>query len=175
MSTGLIGKDRELENSLRAAVIKAYGSLDEPSFSFVEKTAKRRPYDPLVSDLKALGFEIEETTDINEDVSFCYVLRARGSQWSLQLSMIGPFAVFFRLERHGEPIAEITEVTGDLIDLEKDAVVVFRQSGVLVLGESILRRRIPLSMFYTEKQDVRFYQALFSDVEILPWPERSPL
>ena len=80
-----------------------YGSLEQPNFHFVLKEMDKRPFESLIDRLGE-RFEIDENTDPNDDVSLSYELRRAGQEWSLQLSLIGPYAVLWR------PIAQSSEV-----------------------------------------------------------------
>lgn len=167
---GLRADAAGVDKLIRRAVVSAYGSLDSPNYSFVQKVAQQQPYSDLVKSLKAMGFEIYETTDTNEDVSFCYVLTS-SLRWALQLSMVGRFAVFFRLDECGRPATDLTEEESNVTEEEANVLRLLKDDGVLVLGHSILSRRFPISLFNTEKNDACIYHALFSDVEVLPWPD----
>jgi hypothetical protein len=46
---------------------------------------------------------------------------------------------------------------------------------VPILTSEVLKTRIPLKLFYTEPENVCIYQALFSDVDLLPWESRKIL
>ena len=60
----------------------------------------QRPYARLVQEV-ANHFRVMEIMDANEDVSFQYELTHGDDGWVLELSAVGPYAVFSRYEEQG--------------------------------------------------------------------------
>lgn len=150
------------------AIVLCYGSLEQPDFSFAEKAMAAGAWDSLVHELRE-RITIDEITDLNNDVSRTFQVRIDGRHVAtLQLSFVGPYAVYFRHE--GWPWKEIfvdrTENARN--DVEAFVVDTCEKHGVSLLGLDILRTPATLKLFDTESDRVRIYQALFSDVEFVP-------
>ncbi|MGY2134865.1 hypothetical protein ACW9KT_21725 [Hymenobacter sp. HD11105] len=84
-----------LLQSINSAILASYGSYTQPNYSFVSKVFQRQPYQPILQEL-SVRFTVEDTTDINYDVSFVYTLRHE-EVYGLHLSMVGRFFILFRL------------------------------------------------------------------------------
>jgi hypothetical protein len=153
-------------NDIVARCREKYGSLSSPDFSFVEQFAERNPYSHLMGLLvKFVG--VSDDTDTNDDVSFSYLLQKDEQQWSLQLSMVGPYGLLIRV---AEPAGEVLiPAGGDLNDVERRIVELLRSEGIQLLDRRILEEPIALRLYNAEPEETRLYQALFADVSQLPW------
>lgn len=155
--SGIEGRD------LLDAVKARYGSLDAPNHSFVERVVQDHPYARLVEALSSVA-EIEETTDVNDDVSFRYVLRQAGRSWALNLSMVGPFGLLLRLTSVPEVVTD-QAADGD----ERTILRLLKEAGISLLSRAALETRIPFRRLAEETDDATIYQALISDEPFLPW------
>lgn len=151
----------EDSNEIMASLLDKYGSLERPTFFFVESALAKRPYDDIVQKLSKY-FNIEETTDPNEDVSFVFALSQGVDSWLLQLSMIGPYAII--LGDHDV----VTTDGDDRSEFEEKILEVLLNNDIKVLSSAYLQQYISLNLFNTDVGNVRIYQALFSDVDALP-------
>jgi len=77
---------------LTREILREYES-DKLNFSFFERAKKQNVYVNVKARLQALG-DLSESTDINEDVSYFYTLTIDNREWVIQLSMVGPYALF---------------------------------------------------------------------------------
>ena len=150
--------------TLSQAVLERYKSLEQPDFSFVSKISNSRPYEPLIKELREV-FDIEETTDINEDVSFSYMLSNSNNKWVIELSMVGLYAVVLRILEGGS----IQLVASSICEFERKIIYLLDKYKFRVLQRRELEQPISLKLCNTEPGDVFMYQALFSDTDILPW------
>lgn len=155
---------------IRDSIQRKYGALEDPSFSLVSKALSGRPYDPLVGKLRAL-FEVEETTDANDDVSFCYQLTKQDKRWGLELSMVGPYAVILRLLA---PWRAKVVTPENAVAEEQKICVLLAEAGFKILERNILEIPIQLNLQNTNKGNVCLYQAPFTDIDILPWGRLKP-
>lgn len=154
---------------LSQMILGAYKSLDKPDFSFVRKSVSSRPYEGLVKSI-AQRFEVEEITDSNDDVSFRYFLSRFNRRWVMELSMLGRYAAVFEVPEYG--IAKV--VSPNSSDREEQEILsLLREGQFVVLDKKVLEAPFPLRLFNTEYQNSCIYQALFSDVDILPWRDNS--
>lgn len=152
-------------DALKEVILNKYGSYEEPDFRFVEYAIKNNPYQNLIESLSR-HFKTIDQTDINTDVAFFYLLDNRRKQWVLGLSMLGSYAVLLRLTNKNPKVVS----NGTKID--DDEVIILRnleEQSVSILSQSILESPIKLRLFDTLPENVRLYQALFTDADILPW------
>jgi len=145
-----------------------YGSLDEPNFSFRKQQGNTRPYDELVAAIiEELGLAADEYTDLNDDSCFGYTLSGDDGSWILELSMVGPFAAFSRVHENGRQILATDD--RDLTAPERRIVDLLTGHKLRIMRREELEQPIDLRLFNTDSENVRIYQALFSDTDILPW------
>ena len=146
----------------------AYGSLDKPNFSFRKQQYDARPYDELITSvIRELGVTAEEYTDINDDSCFGYTLSGDGGTWILELSMVGPFVVFSRFTENGRRILSADD--RDLTPGEQGIMDLLAGSKLRLMRRKELEQPVDLQLFNTVPENVRLYQVLFSDIDILPW------
>lgn len=144
---------------------RKYKSFEEPEFGFVSKALSSQPYAPLVSRLREL-FKVDETTEPNDDVSFGYVLSRDGKQWGLELSMVERYAVVFRISS----ISGVEFVlSGSSVPEEHTLRELLLAHHFIILDQQTLEQPCPLKMHNTDPENMCIYQALFSDVDVLPW------
>ncbi|MCA1676041.1 MAG: hypothetical protein LC799_28995 [Actinobacteria bacterium] len=144
-----------------------YGSLEEPTYFKINEVMDQRPYARLVQELTNF-FQVEEITDVNEDVSFQYELILGDDRWMLELSAVGPYAVFSRYEAKGRRFL-ITLESDDLEPPERQVADLLRRHGLRVMGRLDLDVPVRMNLFVTELEKVCLYHALFSDNDSLPW------
>jgi hypothetical protein len=144
---------------IRKSVETAYGSLADPNYGFVAKVESRSPYRDLMEKL-GLKIEFTETTDINDDVAFCYSGVSRcGEGVDIRLSMVGRYG--YVCGEDGKPLIGSEE------PWLKEIFEILEQEQVDVLSQAILEEGIPLALWTGEEANV--FNALFSSVECLPW------
>lgn len=146
----------------------AYGSMDQPNFSFRKQQEDARPYDGLIAEIiEELGLAADEYTDLNDDSCFGYTLSGGDCAWILELSMVGPFAAFSRVCGNGRRV--LTADDRDLTVPERKIVDLLGGRKLRIMRREELERHIELRLFNADPENVRIYQALFSDTDILPW------
>ncbi|MEW8288135.1 MAG: hypothetical protein AB2697_19310, partial [Candidatus Thiodiazotropha endolucinida] len=94
----MVTKDIQILTEL---IAHKYKSLDEPDYSFVNKAIASKPYSSLIRVFKSI-YVIEDITDINDDVSFRYLLSNSNNKWIIELSMLGLYAVLLRAQNSGK-------------------------------------------------------------------------
>jgi hypothetical protein len=156
-------------DDVQRQIERTYESLSNPQYFSITRRLEERPYEELMG-FVGDKFELVETTDENDEVAFTYALRREGRQWALEISAVGPYAVFARTD----PVSQLWEeiLTPSASDLSRDEhwlISKVSTSGLRFLGRQELEVPIPLQLVGTDPQYVRVYQALFTDSEILPW------
>lgn len=137
----------------------AYGSLDAPNWRFVEREYRKNPYSTVVERLRNASFNVEETTDINYDVSCVFSLNNREGDWSLHLSLVGRYAVLLSIDRE-----KGVKFAGDGDQGELNQIIADSETSLLT--QEIVSKRIPFGEFGNEKL---IYSLLFTDLDELPW------
>jgi hypothetical protein len=155
-------------NKILSYIINRYKSMDEPNFSFVQYEFEKKPYKTII-DILSENYEITETTDLNDDVSFGYLLSKDLQQWFLQISMVGPFVALFNLNKCGKVLRILTNDNKDIGGNDTDIISVLLNKDLTLLDKKILEYPVPLKLFNTDVENVKVYQALFTDVDVLPW------
>lgn len=146
----------------------AYKSFDQPDFSFVKRVFNARPYEPLIRKMRDYA-AIEECTHNEDDVCFSYFLKGRASLWKLDLSLVGPFAIFVRLRSRIGCEDFLYPEKGDLTDFEVKIVSMLKSQKIRLLTSDELSIEVPIGLYSSSKHKPRLYHALFSDTERLPW------
>jgi len=159
-------------DSLLAAIRRAYGSLSDPDYSFVSSPPSER-YQQIVARLRR-SFHVVETTDFNDDVSLRYLIEAGKRQWSLALSLVGPYAVLLRLQDPETPEL-VSEGDPPTDSAERALLAELREAGVSLLDSRLLEE--PIAMQLPDADDdepVLIYHAVVGDDPLLPW-RSSPI
>ncbi len=147
-------------------ITRTYGSLDRPDFGLVAERLDQQPYRDLMESV-AGQFEVEETTDPNDDHAFVYALSRDGRDWSLALSVVGPYAVLARTSDAWDEI--LTPTTPDLDEYERWLMYQLTRAGLRPLRREDLERPVGLALYNTGPGEVRVYHALVTDTPGLPW------
>lgn len=156
---------------LTAQVLSTYGDPSRPNYFFVARAVERDMYRPL---LRAVSqrFHVRETTDLNLDVGRVLTLTHAESSdryWVLHLSFVGPYAAVLT----GSDAAlggalRVVDAPGD-DPAERQLFGMLESAGIAALGRDALETRVPLRLGSPFGDEVRLFQALFSDNDILPW------
>ncbi len=148
---------------------KAYGSLEQPDYSFVEKKFKSNPYRGLVHNLSEY-FAVDDVSSKMDDVCFRYVLRGRDSLWGLDLSLVGPFALFMRLSPAPSKLDVLTYDNPNLNAREKKVMDVLRSKKIILVDGEQLEKEISFHLLdQGGSSAAKLYQTLFSDSFTIPW------
>ncbi|KYF97203.1 hypothetical protein BE20_39475 [Sorangium cellulosum] len=156
-------------SQLFQAIMAKYRSLENPDFRWVVEEYERKPYRELERRLVS-RFSIEDITDLNNDVSCVFAISPEGSEarWTLKLSLVGPYAVLLReTGARGWDVYVQGEADARSED-ERWILEACRQHAIEVLRLDVLKTPIGLRLFDTDPENVRLYQALFSDNDYLP-------
>jgi hypothetical protein len=162
------GPESPLNNEFLSRIKEMYGTFDEPNFSFVMEAIRSRPYEDVISEVvTTLGLAFEEYNDPNDDASFQYQLSRGSESWAVELSMLGPFAVVARIGDGWDRI--LVKNDPNFSKVEHQILAILHSHGLQPLSKEELEQPVPLSLFNTDPDNVCVYQALFSDIDVLPW------
>ncbi len=160
--------DSFTRENLETILLEAYGSFEMPNFSFVERRAKRKPYEKLLQTLSKM-FDVTDQTDFNYAVCLSLLISLDEKSWVLDLSLVGPFAVFLRVEdRKGAHACKLLNEENFTAEESKLSVEI-EKAGLLLMKKTDLEMPVAMPMSLAVPEDVAVYHALFSDVYALPW------
>ena len=159
----------ESHEQILRQIEQTYTSLADPKYFTISDAMSRQPYESLM-DTVGGQFDVVDTTDDNDDVSFIYGLSHDTREWALGLSVVGPYAVFARTDPGNQLWTEIlTPSTPDLDEYERWLVNALHRQGLQLLGQKELEEPVGLAIAGMEPSHIRTYQALFTAADILPW------
>jgi hypothetical protein len=165
--------DDGLLSEVRAAILSTYGSLDNPDFHRLRPSLDAPPFAELAADLRR-NFTLDDDTDPNTDVARVLILRQGPRSWSISLSLVGPYACILRITRqHRAMTSELVQQPG-AAPAEAELFEALSAHGFRMLPRAVLEAPVPLRLWATDPENVRVYQALFSDTDILPWHTFEP-
>ena len=142
---------------------KQYLDLVSPNYDFVTKLYNNCPYEDVLNEI-AKSFKVKDDTDLNYDVSFVYYLSRDRTSYLLRLSMIGKYATLVGRD------SELISTSKSHDDLEIGLIFsILHKYNIMVLDSSILLRPIKMKLFATSDENVRIYQALFEDTDVIPF------
>jgi hypothetical protein len=144
---------------IREALVEKYGDLASPRFDFVQKDYDRSPYKHLIIRLAEAGYDVEETTDLNDDVCVSLVVQRDGCVRSVQLSLIARYAVILEVTADNQVQFAQSAIDHELSDL-------LEEEKVQVLAEDVLSEAIEFGGDFRP-----LYALVFSDVDVVPWQE----
>lgn len=150
--------------SIRSAILDAYGTIDRPDFHFVGREASNGRYDHLVGALSQ-RFEIEDLTDPNSDVGRLVRLQRGPAEWFLWLSYVGPYAALLKPVSGTRQDVRPSPSTSE----ERQIFDECWANGLVLLDRETLATPVQLALQNTAPERVNVFNALFSDVDIPPW------
>ena len=156
-------------DDLHQRMARAYGSLDEPYFGTIQAAYETRPYAEVERALRE-HFEVTEDTDFNTDVSVVLIAQGASGRWILYLSLIGPYAAVNR--GHEGPWCEVVVPPG-VPGEEADVFAILAAANIAVLPRDVLEMPTELRRDLTDPTSANLFQALFVDLDVLPWSTRA--
>lgn len=143
------------------SITKTYGSLLEPDYRCAS-TPDRQLIPKFLMVIAEHCF-VHDVTDANEDVCTAFRIWHSSSFYLLQISNIGRYA-FFMKDQTDHVYSSANLPSESNIRGLYDALT---DMGLVFLSKEVLSNRIEMKLFYAD--DARLYNALFADVECLPW------
>jgi hypothetical protein len=148
----------------------SYKSISDPDFSFI----RREPPSDVTEMLNSLaekGFVVKAYTDAGTDVSFVYGLERETKAWRLRISMLGKFAVLFRLNRKIR--VELITDSSAPNQYEQQIIKAIKDKRHALLPQTILKCPAPMTRLRNIENSDRFtityWHTLFSDQRGLPF------
>jgi len=158
------GRAYELLESLMAA----YGSLEEPNYSFMEKRYKALLRHPFLTDVMSRYF-VKNDTDLNDHASLHLRVLHKDGSTMVCLSFVDNWAMLFRLEVLNPIYAEVIEPSSSRASpADRELIQLLAQHGFKLITRSEAARPIEMNLFNTDKTEARFYHAIIADDGIVP-------
>lgn len=144
---------------LLRSISTAYGDLENPSYSFIDKVLRKAPYRELTK-LLSDNFVLEDMTDLDEDVAFRLLLATEnGRSFMVELSFIGPYFVVFEVsDRMVHFPTDALSIDPEISQLHSILV----RFGLTPVSAEILGLPIPMRSLDIDRNTGTFYDALFS-------------
>jgi hypothetical protein len=157
-------RSRELVESLRAA----YGNLERPNHSFMEKRYGALLHHPFITDAMSRYF-VKNETDLNDHASFhLRVLHDNGSMM-VCLSFVDNWAMLFRLEEVNPIYAEVIEPSSSrVLSAEREMMRLLEQHGFTLVTRREAAAPVEMNLFHTDRTESRVYHAIIADDGIVP-------
>lgn len=153
-----------LVDKLLGLINQKYGSLANPSYWFIHGPESYQIYEPVLEKLSRL-FIVVDITEPNLDVAVAYKLTGSTGEWLLEISLLGPYAVFIRWNTGDLPLTRQTVTSSE----EKIIVEILDSFEIILLARCVLEIPIDLALTNAEPGHVYLYQALIGDATVLPW------
>jgi len=122
------------KNDIDAAILKSYGSFENPNLDFLDKAFMSQPYQRLIEELGKV-YSITDYTDLNYDRSFNYALTKGDSVYGLKLSMVGKIAFLYSLDDNEKWVVlteESSEVSNIVVALERYGFKLMRKEDLIL-------------------------------------------
>lgn len=158
----MVDNRKKLLDNIINDIKTKYQSLEKPNFSFVSRIVDVNPYMEFIEGLKAYC-GIEDITDINYDVSFVYILNCSNQQYMLQLSMVGRYAVLYKLSSERE-MRVINPKEVEVEPIVKTVINACEKGNIVLLDEQILDSEINIKVnINDEKMTSSLDECLFTN------------
>jgi hypothetical protein len=144
--------DADVEKRIIDDIGLSYGSSGTPNYSFAAKRLKAGLHEDLIRALMNLS-EIQETTDLNYDVSRALFMHGPDEEIALRLSLVGKYASL-----HTRDGRLLDENSARQTSLGRNVLSTLVKAGITVLSPQLLRRDVPLG-----DERVSVFNALFFD------------
>lgn len=125
-------------NSILESVANAYGSMEDPKWSFVEPRYRSQPYASIVASLSQ-DFSVTETTDLNDDVCVALVCATAQNTFGVNLSLVGPYAMCVIAN---EGVNKIMTCSGKYPDEAKPIFDLLLANRIVALDEEVLETEV---------------------------------
>jgi hypothetical protein len=148
---------------IKSIITDKYKSLEFPNFSFKNNTPDS--VCDVKNYLKERGYLIDDTTDVNEDVSSIISLSKEKNNWLLLLSWVGPF--FTLVKSNGGNYKFYDENSSDI----DDAVIVegANKYGYSNIPTNLLFEKIQMAINLDGLEETEIYRAIYTNTDIFPW------
>jgi hypothetical protein len=155
---------QEIMNSLRAA----YGSLEEPNYSFAEKRLQSLRHHSLIIDLMS-RYSIRDITDLSDHLALHLEVRHAEGANVVCLSCIDHWSMLFRLAFENPIYDKIIEPSCyGALGPERDIVQLLQKYGFKMLTKVEAAFPVSIKLFNTESNQALVYHALISDDGVVP-------
>ena len=159
----------QLNQRIVDEIIAASGSLEHPSYEFMEKRRKALARDPLVGCLMQRYF-VKDDTDLNDHAAIhLRVQDKNGTTVQLCLSFVDHFAVLIRFQNQSLIYQNVVDGSEERLQpIEQDILRLLEEYGFRPLGKSELAAPIEMNLYNTDRNETRVFHAVVDDCGLIP-------
>lgn len=140
-----------------------FGEGSVRDYSVLNSRLDRRASWPEVGPLLSI-FWTKDVTDTNDDTALCLLLRDNDDDFRLELSAVGRYFLIMKIGQGSNRLLSDGDISSDRRLVTALALVRERRA---MMDRETLESSIDFG--YTEEGSMKVYNALFSEVERLPW------
>lgn len=144
---------------------ESFGDTEAPNYTKISARLEARSAWPELSSIIQV-FWTKDVTDVNEDISMCLLLKDGADEFRLELSAVGPYAILLKLVRDSCRLMSSEEI---LADTRLVAALHIALQSRTFLSRNTLEEEIAFGSDASRPTYSKVYNALFSDIDILPW------
>lgn len=159
-------KESRLQEILES-IKRAYGSLDDPNYSFAERRYRSLRCHPFVLDMMKMYY-VQDQTDLNDHMALHLEILHKDGSMLICLSFVDSWAMTFRLETQKKPQNKILEASSDLLPDERGIVDMLFKHGFKQITKEEASTRVDMNLCDTDRSEARLYHAIISDDGTLP-------
>ncbi len=150
-------------------ILEAYGDMQHPDCSFMERRYQELLGHPFVNELMA-DCSVRDVTDLNDHAALHLLVGlAANANVEVCLSFVSNYAMVFRLQKGSRVYQSVvTRSTPDLHKLEMKIMDFLERYDFRIVSRQEAATPIRMQLFETDLQDTTIYHALISDCGIIP-------
>ena len=152
--------------SIDLALEACYGDLAQPDFRKIYTNMEGSAYCQVGEGLQSEGIQVNDSTDLNDDVAIHIGVNQDGEGGWVALSGVGPFAAFIWHDRNGQ-YSWVTQPGNAPSPLAASVAKIVEGAGFALLGRNIVTQTIAMNRA-DGTTEATLYQALFTDSDVIP-------
>jgi hypothetical protein len=155
----------EAVQEIRYHLSESFGDIQAPNYAKVSARLDARSTWPELSSIIQI-FWVKDVTDVNYDISMGLLLKDGVDEFKLELSAVGPYATIMKSRRDKCYLMSLDEI---MADARLVSALASTMQSRTFLSRSVMETEVPFGADEAGPVSPRVYNALFSDIEILPW------
>jgi len=150
-------------NLVRYEILQKYGSLEEPSFSFVKEQHCQAN---LAWKNLCVHYKVTDSSDTNNDVAYFLSVSNEEEHWLVIFSWVGPFCAIIKVKDEKYSFCFKRSENSKTQDKVFEVV---QSAGFNILDKATTFTKIRLNISTIEASEIEVYRAIYSDLDILQW------
>lgn len=156
----------QLLQSISQDIYRKYVCVETPNYFFLADAELKIINSHIIERLTQVC-EVENVTDLNDDVCINLMLYQKREALNLKLSMVGNYAILLRITSDGIYLIENQEQSITTLEAEIYQIVI--KFNFIMLDRKVLFTPMQIKLFSTDPENTCVYQALFEDTDIIPF------